>query len=424
MASGHVARESVRSGSFALKHAWTWLLACLLLGLGVFVSWRLFALTQADRWMTSDPERSLRWAPDHPQALLSLAERQLSEGHIDDASVSARHLLQVAPLEGRGFRILAEAAAQRGDSAQALILYQVAGRRSPRDLRTRAWLIQHFLDSGDYPTALGHIDVLLRSSPGQGDVLMPLLAQLAVEPVFAADLTQTLKLKPPWRAQLLTTLQQAQDPLASDAVLALLKAEGELSKPEFEGWITSLIHRGSWQEAYARWVSTLDLQGEPIPLVYNGDFEKPVSNQGFDWHQIDVPGVWLDIAGTTGTTGLAAHAVFRGRQAAQVGLEQPLLLAPGQYRFKAKVRADSLQSERGLQWSVTCRSQSEPLAISEPIQGSFGWRSIKMDITIPTNSCAGQWLRLDNPVPAGSIQQVSGELWFDDVTIKRVPTAG
>ena len=68
--------------------------------------------------------------------------------------------------------------------------------------------------------------------------------------------------------------------------------------------------------------------------------------------------------------------------------------------------------------TITCLGQPEPLATSPPLQGTFDWRSIEMDVVVPDADCPGQWLRLRNPVPAGSIQQVSGELWFDDVAIQ------
>jgi hypothetical protein len=115
--------------------------------------------------------------------------------------------------------------------------------------------------------------------------------------------------------------------------------------------------------------------------------------------------------------GLTAHASFRGRQAARVSLEQPLLLGPGVYRFSARMRANGLISERGLEWTVTCIGQPQPFAVSEPLAGSFGWSTVGMDVNVPVTDCPGQWLRLRNPVPAGSIQQVSGDLWFDEVAI-------
>ncbi|WP_162349295.1 tetratricopeptide repeat protein [Pseudoxanthomonas gei] len=384
----------------------------------LFAAWRILVITQSGRWATDDPQRALRWDPAHAQALLALAEQQLAAGKLDEARGSARRLLASEPLEGRAFRILAAAEAQQGHPDRALTLYEIAARRSPRDLRARAWLTEHYLVAGNYPAALRHIDILLRTSPGQGSTLMPVLGQLAVDPDFAAELARVLERRPPWRVALLTTLQRAKDPRGADHVLAALRAAGGLDEVEFDEWIAYLIRQGRWGEAYGRWAGTLELQGGALPLVYNGSFEQPVSNRGFDWRLTRVPGVSVDFVPDRNARGLTAHAAFRGRPAAGIGLEQPMLLAPGRYRFSARMRGDALRSERGLEWNIVCMGAREPAAISESIEGTFGWRALVMEVNIPFTACPGQWLRLRNPAPPGSIQQVSGEVWLDEVAIQ------
>jgi tetratricopeptide (TPR) repeat protein len=392
----------------------------VLVGFGLFAAWRIVAIAGADRWAHTDPAHALQWIPDHPQALLALAERQLAAGDVDAAAASARQLLAAAPLEGRAFRILAAITAGKGDAARALALYRIAERRSPRDTATRAWLFEHALRAGDYPAALAQVDALLRTSPKQGPVLLPMLARMAANPDFANALAQLLARRPPWRTPFLSTLQRSGDPRATDAVLSALRSEGGLQGTEFDDWIATLIRQGRWNEAYARWAGTLDLADRGLPLIYNGGFSQPPGGRGFDWRVLRIPGVSIEFEPDDDAGGFVAHATFRGRQVPQVNLEQPLLLAPGRYRFSARVRAASLRSERGLEWSVTCLGQRAPLAASGPIDGSFGWREVEMEIVVPEAGCPGQWLRLRNPVPAGSIQRVSGELWFDDVALHRV----
>lgn len=395
----------------------TWLLSLVLLAFAGFAGWRILAISQATRWAEDDPQRALRWNPRHPQALLALAEQQLAAGDIDQARASARRLLAAEPLEGRGFRILADAEANQGHPDRALPLYTIAARRSPRDLRTRAWLTEHHLVAGNYPAALQQVDVLLRASPQYATTLMPLLANLAADPAFATELGRMLERRPPWRSSMLRTLQWAKEPRGANQVMSALRAAGGLNASEFDDWIAYLMRQGRWGEAYGRWAGTLDLRGGGLPLVYNGGFDLPVTSRGFDWYQSRVPGVTVEFVPDRSADGLTAHASFRGRQAARVSLEQPLLLGPGVYRFSARMRANGLISERGLEWTVTCIGQPQPFAVSEPLAGSFGWSTVGMDVNVPVTDCPGQWLRLRNPVPAGSIQQVSGDLWFDEVAI-------
>jgi tetratricopeptide (TPR) repeat protein len=395
-----------------------WLPVAVLLAFVLFAAWRIVVIAGADNLADADPDRALHWLPDHPRALLALAERQLAADDVFIAADSARRLLAAAPLEGRAFRVLAEAASMQGDADRALVLYRIAERRSPRDLRTRAWLFEHALRAGDYPAALVQVDALLRTSPKQGRVLLPMLGQMAADPDFADALARLLATRPPWRGSLLSTLQRGKDPQATDAVLSALHREGGLDDAEFDGWIATLLRQERWGEAYGRWAGTLDLSDGVLPLVYNGGFAHAPSGRGFDWRTLRIPGVSIEFVPDRGADGLVAHTTFRGRAAPQVNLEQPLLLGPGSYRFSARVRAASLRSERGLEWTITCLGQRQPLAISEPLEGSFGWRQVEMDVVVPDSDCEGQWLRLRNPVPAGSIQRVRGEIWFDDVAME------
>lgn len=406
------------SATYRSAGAGTLMLATLLIAFSAFAAWRVIALTQAQLWAASDPARALGWVPDHPQARLALAEAQLAAADWESASATARRLLAEEPLQGRAFSIVGQAAAARGEDAQALALYQIAARRSPRDVQARAWLADHALAVGNFSQALQHMESLLLTSPGYRAVLMPLMAQMAADPVFATELARVLERRPSWRADMLATLQRAEDPRAADTVLSALRSEGGLTEDEFEQWLANLIRQGRWGDAYGRWVGTLELADGSMPLVYNGGFEKPVSSRGFDWHQTRVPGVALEFIADRSSRGLVAHAAFGGRPVAQIGLEQPLLLGPGRHRFGARIRADVLRSERGLEWSITCLGQNVPFATSASIQGTFAWREIKMEFEVPSSECEGQWLRLRNPVRGGSIQQVSGDLWFDDVAIQ------
>lgn len=396
------------------------LLGAVLAVTALLAAYRVVVVTQADLWAQEDPERALRWAPDHPGALFALAERQLASGQHGRAVATARHLLSVEPLEGRGFRVLAQAAQQAGDLPQALALYRIAARRSPRDVVAHAWLTQHDLNSGDYQAALQRIDLILRISPRLNATLLPILANLAGDPGFAIELVRSLQARPSWREGFLNTLQAGDDAQATQRVLSALQHQGGLSEAEFDRWIEHLISKGRWGEAYSRWAGPLAARKLRLTPVYNGGFESPPSNRGFDWRVTRLPGVVLQFVPDTSAKGLAAHASFRNRPVPGVNLEQLLLLAPGRYRLQARMRADALRSERGLEWVVLCAGSSEPVAVSDRVQGTFGWRGVGADFTVPATGCEGQWLRLRNPAPAGSAQLVSGDLWFDDVTITPV----
>lgn len=385
----------------------------------LFAGWRMVGQMQAERFAETEPERALRWRPDDPAALLALAERQLKQGNTQAAAATARHLLGSEPLHGRGFRVLAEAADREQRPAEALKLYEIAARRAPRDLPTRAWLTQHYLEQAQYPQALAQIDRILRMEPLRARSINPVLVQLAQDPVFAAALADALRADPPWRTGTLAALRDVKtgNPKAEGHVLQRLQDEGGLSDAEYKDWLDSLIAQGRWGEAYARWAGAAAKAHGRLPLVYNGDFSAVPGDQGFDWRVRRVPGVLLAFEPVGGTQGNAAYLRFLDRQIPEAGLEQPILLAPGRYRLNIRMRAEALRSQLGLEWVVVCAGAAGVVGRSEPVDGSFGWRSAEVIFTIPQQGCPGQWLRLINPIPAGAAQRAVGELWLDDVKI-------
>lgn len=417
MAGQGRAGGAVGRGSRSTARARPWVYGLLLTGLAVVAAWRIVAIAEADRTAASDPSHALRWKPGHPQALLTLAEQQLAEGRIDEAQASARRLLAAEPLEGRGFVILAQAEALRGQRRAAAGLYAIAARRRPRDLRAHAWLAEDFLVAGRHADALKHIDAILRVAPWQAGTVLPWLTRLAADPAFAGALARRLQSHPQWRPHLLSMLHGETDPRASDALMSALSRLGDLSESEAGEWIAQLLRQGRWTKAYGVWASRLEPKRDTLAMVFNGDFETPVAGPGFDWHRPAIAGVSTELVPAPGASGRVAHAVFRGRAVAQVNLEQPLLLAPGRYRFSARMRARALRSDSGLEWSLTCDGLAEPIAASERLAGSFEWREVSMEATV-SHGCLGQWLRLRNPASSGLTQQISGEVWFDDVALQ------
>lgn len=393
----------------------------VVLVLVMVAGWRIVGQMQAERYASTDPERALRWRPAHPQALRLLAERQLAEGRFVEARASARRLLAHEPLQGVAFRILAEAADRQGRRADAFRLYLVAEKRAPRDLQTRAWLTQRYLEQGDAANALMQIDKILRMAPNRARSIHPVLGQLAQDPAFAEALAAILRQDPPWRAGLLIALRDPAkgNPLAVGRVMQALQNQGGLQPGEYADWLDSLIAQGRWGEAYARWSGQVAKVGGRLPLVYNGGFAQPPTSIGFDWRLRRVPGVMLQFEPDAGARGQVVYLHFLDRRLPDAGLEQALLLAPGTYRLSVRMRAQSLRSELGLQWTVTCPEPAGVVGRSEAVDGSFAWRTFEADVTIPATGCPGQWLRLVNPVPSGAAQRVVGELWVDDVTMAR-----
>ena len=55
-----------------MKKAVRYLSMAVVLAIVIVAGWRIVGRMQAERFAQSQPERALRWRPDHPQALQAL----------------------------------------------------------------------------------------------------------------------------------------------------------------------------------------------------------------------------------------------------------------------------------------------------------------------------------------------------------------
>jgi hypothetical protein len=391
--------------------------AALLAAVLAWLGWEVIQTTRADQTRLRNTADVLRMDPDDPKALLSQAWAQMARGQDTVAVASARHLLRVAPGEGDAFAVIALVALRKG-APDAPRLMNIALKRAPRVREVHAQAAAMRLKAGDLEGALVQIDALLRLQPELGARFFPGLFQLAGDQHFADLLSATLARNPPWRGALLAQLNSEGDPAALDGIYSRLRAKGALSEAETTRWLERVIVQGRWGDAFAYWVGTLRPAPTKIPAVRNGGFEADISGMGFDWHNVAAAGAFTDVPEGAGPDGSrAAHVHFIGRPAAQGNLHQPLLLAPGHYRLSLQARGEFLHSDQGLQWVVRCY-RGPLVAVTEGLGGTFGWKRISTDFEVPASAlCSGQWLELRNPAVVGSAQQVTGDLWVDDVAI-------
>jgi hypothetical protein len=395
------------------------LLAALVLA--VFAGWRIVATRTSDSLARSAPRHALAWDARNPDALLALAQQQLNTDHPRQAATTARELLRSAPLQAGAFTILARAAAARGDHDTARKLFGIALKRAPRDQYAREWMIGDQLQHGDYAAALHNVDVLFGFAPQHRIALIPLLARVAAQdPNFASALGTHLTQRPRWRdAMLAELLAHAPIGTVDDVFGTLQSAAGGLSDDEAGRWFARLEQDGQWGEAYSRWLgwTGVDLS-HGIPLVFNGSFERPVSGIGFDWTMRGEPGVEIERVRSAGASGAyAAQVTFRRRRANDMGFQQTLMLAPGTYSLSFRARGDDLRSDQGLEWDIACVAGGAAIATSPRLDGSFEWKTVTADFTVPASNCPAQRLMLTNPGAGGSAKVVSGTLWFDDFHI-------
>jgi hypothetical protein len=158
-----------------------------------------------------------------------------------------------------------------------------------------------------------------------------------------------------------------------------------------------------------------------MAYLYNGSFEQPLSNLGFDWIHQKHPAVSLDTAATYDTSGERALRVgFRGLRVQFQHLHQYLMLPPGDFLLHGRVRRDNLQAPQGMQWALYCVGSKDPIAVTERFRGSEPWSRFRTEFSVPPQGCPVQMLRLEL---AGTIRldfDASGTIWFDNLVIEQV----
>jgi hypothetical protein len=187
-------------------------------------------------------------------------------------------------------------------------------------------------------------------------------------------------------------------------------------------YLNRLQKEGAWLEAWFVWLNSLSKeQIGKMGYLYNGSFEAPFSNLGFDWIVQKNPAVSLDTASTYGTSGERALRVsFRGLRVQFQHLHQYLMLPPGDYTLQGSARSDKLQAAQGMQWALYCVGKNEPLAVSDRFRGSEPWTRFHTKFSIPPTGCPAQMLRLEL---AGVIQldfDAIGTIWYDNLAVERM----
>lgn len=398
----------------------------LFLAVGL-LSWRVLVNGLAGYYSSQEtPEAdtgALRWRSDQSTVLyrrgVALSERD---------PTAAKPLLQAAawgnPTDALTDLALADLWWRTGRETAATELVVIADTlaplHSPALARSAAfWVRQNRLD-----LALERWNMLLRTQPENAVRLYPVLLQLAEEPTTRPLLQPWLANPPEWWDRFFAyATTTAIQPDTAVFLYQNRNRNGALpTVDEQRIYLEWLREENRWLEMYLAWLSGLDeQQQQSLGNLYNGSFELPISNVGFDWRITSPRGVTVEIIETYDTHGGKALRVsFSGVRVHFQHIYQYLYLEPGRYLLRGRARLDSLRAERGLRWRLRCVGGDTPLlAESEPFVGSDNWRDFEVEFAVPDQGCLAQLLRLELEGRVELEFEAQGDAWFDDLTISR-----
>jgi hypothetical protein len=199
------------------------------------------------------------------------------------------------------------------------------------------------------------------------------------------------------------------------------KGPNILPPEAMRAYLARLQNDGEWTEAWFAWLSSLTKEElARSAYVYNGSFELRPTSIGFDWIYQPSPAVVMETATTYGSTGeRALHLVFKGLRIKFEHLYQYLLLPSGTYYLQGRARPDNLKAAQGMQWALYCLGKNEPLTVTDRFSGVDQWTRFRSQFTVPAG-CPVQLLRLELAGRIALDYDVSGSIWFDDLSVEQI----
>jgi hypothetical protein len=207
-------------------------------------------------------------------------------------------------------------------------------------------------------------------------------------------------------------------PLVAEAV-----EKGALPDEPRQAYMRSLKASGNWLDAYGLWLAQ---HKEGVPLLYNGSFDQPIEQDGFDWEFTRAPrsraGVMVEQEAAA-RRGLVLDLEFTGRAFTSPIVRQYVFAGPGPYRLRGEYMASKLRSESGLQWSVVCTSGRKALlARSRALQDTGGvWKPFEVEFTVPPDCGAVASFQLEPVAQYEVTAGLKGRVAFDAFSLARAP---
>ena len=114
------------------------------------------------------------------------------------------------------------------------------------------------------------------------------------------------------------------------------------------------------------------------------------------------------------------RVVFSNTRVPYRQVSKLLVLPPGQYQLDGTVKAEGLDTPRGMRWTVSCvGSNGAPLAMTDDYLGTFSWRAFSVSFAVPQQGCVAQTLRIELDARVALDQQAAGVFWTDGISIVR-----
>ncbi len=185
----------------------------------------------------------------------------------------------------------------------------------------------------------------------------------------------------------------------------------------FLRYVSMLIDKGIIKSAKKAWAGKYgDWEG-----VWNGSFEKGLTNSGFDWTYNDSEGTRIVLDETVKGRGNTVRVEFDGSSNIDFYNLRQNLPAEGntEYELSAWMKSNDLPSRNGVFWEAYCPRIKGLYAKSEEVLGTTDWHRVSVTFETPGN--CDQLRIVLRRYPSDRIYgNMKGTVWIDDVNLKKI----
>lgn len=209
-----------------------------------------------------------------------------------------------------------------------------------------------------------------------------------------------------------------------------VKTKFNPEKSEYLRYCDFLIGSGELKEALALWddfIKRFDIVTKNKPsdeMIWNGDFELPVENGGFDWKIGSSEGVRIFRDRDIKWTGFASLSVnFNGTTNPGVYVARQVVpVDPGQkYRLTGHIRTEKLTTQNGIVFEVSNYLCGPFIKKTETVTGTSMWKKIDLEFITP-KQCKAVFINIKREQSEKFDNKISGDAWIDSLSMSQAKT--
>lgn len=195
-------------------------------------------------------------------------------------------------------------------------------------------------------------------------------------------------------------------------------------RSEYLRYCNLLIEGGEMTEAQAIWdefIKKFGIGGTRLSdnMIWNGDFELPLEDAGFDWRIGKSEGVRIFRDKDIRLSGYASLSVrFDGKSNPGLYIARQVVhVSPGQkYRLSGYIRSEKITTLNGIVLEVSNRLCDPFVKQTEPVTGTNLWKKVELEFKTPPR-CTAVAVGIKRERSDKFDNKISGDAWIDSLSM-------